>query len=300
MAPRRVRARHGVGEVSDASGNGNHGTPEGAANTGTGRVCKGGIFNGVSPTRIKPTSSFADAITNDFTIAFWVNPSGNHQIDGQSSSGTGGTTGQNYALYPAQGTNTWGVGHAGVGISVGTNGVSVYEHAASYMPALLAWSGAVSGWTHIAVVYQARQPRLRYVKGGLVATGLTSTYANVHPGLRSTADPTNNDGGIGGGRWGWFNGGVDEFRIYDGSLDAAQVASIATVPARSCASCATLAHYRLEEAGWTGIPARCWIRAATSGMVRRSARPCRCRQRRARPAPAIPAPAAMAISPAAR
>lgn len=72
-----------VGEVSDGSGNGNHGTPEGAANTGTGRVCKGGIFNGVTPTRIKSVSNFADGITNDFTIAFWVNPSGTHQIDSQ-------------------------------------------------------------------------------------------------------------------------------------------------------------------------------------------------------------------------
>ncbi|MBZ0132177.1 MAG: LamG domain-containing protein [Rhodocyclaceae bacterium] len=243
-----------VGEVSDASGNGNHGTPEGAANTGTGRVCKGGIFNGVTPTRIKSVSNFADGITNDFTIAFWVNPSGTHQIDSQSTSGTGGTSGQRYALYPAQGTDAWGAGHAGVGVSVGTNGVSVYEHAASYMPALLVWPGAVSGWTHVAVVYQARQPKL-FINGALVATGLTSTYANVHPGLRTSGGTPTNDGGLGGGNWGWFNGGIDEFRIYDGALDAAQVASIATVPARSCASCATLAHYRLEEAGWTGVPA---------------------------------------------
>ena len=241
-----------AGEVSDASGNGNHGTPEGAANTGTGRICKGGIFNGVSPTRVKSVNNFADAITNDFTIAFWANPTTTHQIDGQSTSGTAGTGGQRYALYPAQGTDAWGAGHAGAGVSVGTNGVSVYEHAASYMPALLAWTGAVSGWTHIAVVYQAKQPRL-YINGSLVATGLTSTYANVHPGLRTSGGTPTNDGGLGGGNWGWFNGGLDEFRIYDGALDAAQVASIATVPARSCASCATLAHYRLEEAAWTGI-----------------------------------------------
>ncbi|MEZ5614910.1 MAG: LamG domain-containing protein [Rhodocyclaceae bacterium] len=241
-----------VGEVSDASGNGNSGTPLGTANTGSGRICKGGIFNGVSPTRIKSVSNFADAITNDFTMAFWVNPTTTHQIDGQSTGGTGGTGGQRYVLYPAQGTDAWGAGHAGVGVSVGTNGVSVYEHAASYMPALLVWSGALSGWTHVAVVYQARQPRL-YINGALVATGLTSTFANAHPGLRTSGGTVNNDGGLGGGRWGWFNGGVDEFRIYDGALDAAQVASIAVAAPRTCASCATLAHYRLEEGAWTGV-----------------------------------------------
>ncbi|MBU0752484.1 MAG: LamG domain-containing protein [Gammaproteobacteria bacterium] len=241
-----------VGEVLDASGSGNHGTPQGTANTVSGRVCKGGVFNGASPTRIEPTSNFADTIANDFTIAFWANPSVTHQIDAQATTGTGGVSGQRYALYPAQGTTTWGAGHAGAGISVGTNGVSVYEHAASYMPALLSWTGAVSGWTHVAVVYQARQPRL-YINGSLVATGLTSTYANVHPGLRGTGDPSDNDGGAGGGRWGWYSGGLDEFRIYDGALNAGQVAAIAVPAGRSCASCATLAHYRLEEALWAGV-----------------------------------------------
>lgn len=242
-----------AGEVLDASGNGNNGTPLVGANTAAGRVCRGGIFNGVSPTRIKAASNFVDSLTNDFTISFWVNPATTHQIDAQSGSGTAGTGGQRYALYPAQGTDAWGPGHAGAGVSVGTNGVTVYEHAASYMPPLLVWSGAVSGWTHVAVAYQARQPRL-YINGVLAATGLTSTYANVHPGLRSSGGTLHNDGGVGGGNWGWFNGGIDEFRIYDGALDAAQVASIAVPVARSCASCATLAHYRLEDSAWMGAP----------------------------------------------
>jgi hypothetical protein len=241
-----------AGEVVDTSGNGNDGTPEGATATGAGRVCKGAIFNGTSPTRIKAATNYADGIANDFTMAFWVNPSVTHQLDTQSASGTAGTSGQHYVVYPAQGTDAWGGGHAGAGVSVGTNGISVYEHAASYMPPLLVWSGAVSGWTHVAVVYQARQPRL-YVNGALVAVGLTSTYANVHPGLRTSGGTPTNDGGLGGGNWGWFNGGIDEFSVYDGALDAAGVASIAVAPVRACASCATLAQYRLEEVGWSGV-----------------------------------------------
>ncbi len=243
-----------TGEVQDSSGYGNNGTPLGLANTSTGKICKGGIFNGISPTRIKAGTNFADSLTNDFSIAFWVNPTATHQIDTQANAGATGTSGKRYVLYPAQGTDAWGSGHAGVGVSIGTNGVSVYEHAASHMPATLVWAGAVSGWTHVAVTYQAKQPRL-YINGALVKTGLTSIMANVHPGLRSfpVTDYANNDGGVGGGNWGWFNGGVDEFRIYDGTLDAAQVASIASATPRSCASCATLAHYRLEEAAWTGV-----------------------------------------------
>lgn len=240
-----------AGEVEDSSGNGNHGTPEGATASGAGRVCKAAIFNGTSPTRIKADTNYADSISNDFTMAFWVNPSVTHQLDTPSTSGTAGTSGQHYVVYPAQGTDAWGAGHAGAGVSVGTNGVSVYEHAASYMPPLLVWSGAVSGWTHVAVVYRAKQPRL-YVNGALVATGLTSTYANVHPGLRTSGGTPTNDGGLGGGNWGWFRGGIDEFQVYDGALSAASVASIAGASVRSCSTCATLAQYHFEEASWTG------------------------------------------------
>lgn len=240
-----------TGEVEDSSGNGNHGTPVGATASGPGRVCKAAIFNGTSPTRIKADTNYADSITNDFTMAFWVNPTVPHELDSQSTNGTAGTSGQHYVVYPAQGTDAWGAGNAGAGVSVGTNGISVYEHAAGYMPPLLVWSGAVTGWTHVAVVYQARQPRL-YVNGTLVATGLTSTYANVHPGLRTSGGTPTNDGGLGGGNWGWFSGGIDEFRVYDGALSASAVASIAVAPSRPCATCTTLAKYHLEDLAWSG------------------------------------------------
>lgn len=242
-----------AGEVGDASGNGNTGTPGGAAASTAGRICKGALFNGLSPTQVRPDTAFADGITNDFTMAFWVNPAAAHEIDAESTGGNAGFNGQVYALHPAQGQATWGAGHAGAGVSVGTNGISVYEYAAGHMPALLVWPGAVSGWTHVAVVFQGRQPRL-YVNGSLVRTGLVSATANVHPGLRAAGGSPVNNGAVGGGQRGWFNGGIDEVRIYDGALDVSQVAAIATPVARTCASCATLAHYRLEEAAWTGAP----------------------------------------------
>ncbi len=40
-----------------------------------------------------------------------------------------------------------------VGISVGTNGILVFEHADFYLPCLLSHPRAISDWTHIAVVY---------------------------------------------------------------------------------------------------------------------------------------------------
>ena len=49
---------------------------------------------------------------------------------------------------------------AGVAISVGTNGVSVYEHAEGYMPALLVWEGELIGMNHLTVTYENKQPKL--------------------------------------------------------------------------------------------------------------------------------------------
>ena len=239
-----------AGEVLDESGNGNHGTPVGATASGAGRVCKAAVFDGASA-RIKAATNYVDSITNDFTMAFWVNPTVPHEVDVQSTSGSDGTSGQHYAIYPAKGNIAWSNGHAGAGVSVGTNGISVYENANNYMPPLLVWAGSVSGWTHVAVVYQAKQPRL-YVNGVLVATGLTSTKSSIHPGLRSSGGPPNSDGGLGGGQLGWFAGGIDEFRVYDGALSAPAVASISGIPSRACATCTTLAKYRLEEPTWTG------------------------------------------------
>jgi hypothetical protein len=40
-----------------------------------------------------------------------------------------------------------------VGISVGTNGILVCEHADGYLPCLLSQSRTTNSWTHIAVVY---------------------------------------------------------------------------------------------------------------------------------------------------
>lgn len=154
---------------------------------------------------------------NNFTIEAWVNPTSTHGIDGQSTSGTGGTSGQKYMLWP-----THRGSQAGVGISVGTNGISVYEHGGGYMPSLLTWANPVSGWTHIAVVYTNKQPSL-YVNGVLVATGLTSTKSNCYPSLGRANVIYPNSGGIGGGSYGSFDGSIDDFRLWSVSRTATEI-----------------------------------------------------------------------------
>lgn len=149
--------------------------------------------------------------TNNFTIEMWINPTTTITVKSEQNgnsdiSGTSGN-GQRYAVGP-----TWGgASNAGVGISVGTNCIQVYEHGAGYMPALLSYSVALSGWNHIAVVYTAKQPQL-YLNGVLVRTGLTSGRANVYPSAS-----------IGGYVYGYYQGKIDEFRIWSTSRTQTEI-----------------------------------------------------------------------------
>jgi hypothetical protein len=213
---RQVRAHwqfdEGSGTVAnDSSGNASQGTVQGAT-WGAGRVGPAALdFNGSNNYVTVNSAPALTEVINNFTLSFWAYPRAAHQIDPESTSGYGGVSGQQYVYGP----NWYNNGDAGAGVSVGTNGVSVYEHADNYMPATLVYQAALSGWTHITVVYQNKRPKL-YVNGMLVRTGLTSPKNNVH------IQPWN----LGGTSYGYFNGLVDEVRIYKDGLTANEVQTL--------------------------------------------------------------------------
>lgn len=182
---------------------------------GTGLFTNALWFDGVSSGYVTVATAPYYKVTNNFTITLWANPQGARNLTKQSTGGTAGTSGQRYAIYPTQGNSAYGSGHAGAGVSVGTNGISVFEHADGYLPSPLVLSNAeVSAWTHIAVVYQDRKPYL-YTNGVLAKAGLTSPKI-VHPGCS-----------MGGGSYGWYMGGLDDVRIHNYPLLPSQVASLA-------------------------------------------------------------------------
>ena len=141
------------------------------------------------------------AVSTNFSYGLWTQTSATHQIDTQSTSGTGGTSGQRYIYYPD--SNTYS------GASVGTNGISVYEHASGYAPSIATWSGSVTSgaWSFVKVVYSGRQPRI-YLDGNLVHTGLTSS--------RTASTPRT----IGSYTWGSNVGRYDEARVESVSRSA--------------------------------------------------------------------------------
>ena len=107
------------------------------------------------------TSPFVTGVADTFTIEFWAKPTATRDAQAESTSGASATSGQRYAIYPVHGS-AFGdqFVHAGVGVSVGTNGVSVAEHGAFYAPCVLDFDTTLSDWTHVAVVYENRVPRL--------------------------------------------------------------------------------------------------------------------------------------------
>ncbi len=196
----------------DSTGRGYDGTltdADGDTVAATGRVGGALDFNGDAD-----LINFAgdDLASNSFTMSLWAKPYQTHQIEGQSTSGTGGTAGQRYVYYPSQGGT-----NAAAGISFGTNGISVYEHGNAYMPSLLTYNPASdTNWQHISVAYASKQPRL-YKNGTLVATGLTSLRTNVY-GL-------DNDTSIGGGTYGYHDGEIDEVRLSTTTRSAGWIAT---------------------------------------------------------------------------
>jgi len=144
-------------------------------------------------------------VSNNFTVFFVAKSDVTHQIDTQSTSGISGTTGQKFVTTPGNGG---AVSRCGGGVSLGPNGISAYEHASSYMPAVAVYQEAFSGYN---------------VFNGEVVSKKTSFYINgvkKHDGLTSPKDEVFIEGGIGS----WYDsldGNLAEYIIIAGNITQA-------------------------------------------------------------------------------
>jgi hypothetical protein len=124
-----------------------------------------------------------------FTLAFWVRPGGNTSLPGETNVGIVGMADpRNEIIFPQHG-NTFGPGEAnsGVGFSVGTNGVAVYEHGDKYFVPILTHAATLLEWTHVAIVYKNNEPSL-FINGKPAHTGIKSPRT-AHPSDATTAKP---------------------------------------------------------------------------------------------------------------
>lgn len=142
----------------------------------------------VSTTAAPLPARTGPAPAGSFTMAMWVKPDTDLRVMPQeSTAGRIDEVGKFYAIPADPGDLRFGPGHATAGLAVGRNGVFVVERSAASCPAVLVSDTKVSGWTHVAVVYRAGQPRL-YVNGAFVRAGLVSGRV-VHSGVGSPPPP---------------------------------------------------------------------------------------------------------------
>ncbi|WHY68153.1 glycosyltransferase [Neobacillus sp. SuZ13] len=139
-------------------------------------------------------------LKNTFTYEFWVLPENVHHIDKQSRDKPVDGTGTNFMIGPGQGMSN---NDAGVSVSVGLNGITVYEHTNENIYAVLVYEASINDLIHIAVVYNEREPQL-FINGKFVKKGDRSSKNYVYP-----------SGMIGGQPGLFFNGNINEIRLWD-------------------------------------------------------------------------------------
>lgn len=155
-----------------------------------------------------------DDVYNNFTYEFIVKPTANHEIDEESALGTSGISGKRYAIGPGGTSNP---DKAGMGVSVGANGISVYEHTVNHLPAVLVHETAITEEIHVAIIYQQKTPYL-FVNGNFVKKGQQSKKKFVHPSII-----------IGGLHpYGFYSGELKNIRIWDHVKTVEQIRTIST------------------------------------------------------------------------
>jgi len=167
------------------------------------------LFNGTTQI-IQLQYTGSTLTTNDFSIEVWCKPNNTISLPSEATSGTGCLSGQRFITSPEPGQST----DSGVGLSVGTNGIVVAEHAASYIPSLLTATTTISStlFSHIVIIYINKQPTA-YLNGNLIKTGLTSVRTAVNLNICS----------IGGYVYGYFSGNAANVKFYNRSLSATEI-----------------------------------------------------------------------------
>ena len=200
--------------VSDKSGNNLTGTIVGATWTTGGKYGNALSFNGTTnyvdlgnPTQLQ--------LTGSMTVSAWVNAAANPADDGQIIAKSDDNTGWQLKTTPDTGPETFGFAVSG----------SAGSHTQRYSTTVR----SLSTWYHIAGTYDATGKTLNtYVNGvlnngalsGTVAASQVNSTVNVNVGRRAV--------GTGGGYY--FNGLIDEVRVYNRALSQAEIQTDMNTP----------------------------------------------------------------------
>ncbi|MCM3729748.1 glycosyltransferase [Neobacillus cucumis] len=152
---------------------------------------------------IVTTKNLFKNIKNDFTYEFWVEPQKEIDLTKHYKKNITDILQQQYVIGPGN-PELNQENEAGTGVSVGRNGVAVYELSQNYLSVLLTYKIEIKGWTHIAIVFENNTPRL-YVNGQYKIKGITSSKKKVFAsGKIGGLDPN-----------GYFEGKINDVRIWN-------------------------------------------------------------------------------------
>jgi glucose/arabinose dehydrogenase len=183
--------------VTDRSGKGNSGTITGATRTTTGKFGGALAFTGSGRWVTVPNSTSLE-LTTGLTVEGWVNPTANGAAAWRTMALKETATGMSWGLYP------FGDG----------NFPSAHAFTTSELWAAGTTRPALNTWTHIAATYDGTT--LRLLVNGVQAATRAQTGS-----LLASTQPLR----IGGNAlWAeWFQGQLDEIRVYNRALTATEI-----------------------------------------------------------------------------
>ena len=181
--------------VNDVSGNSNNGTISNATWSASGKFGSALSFNGTSSWVVIPDSASLD-LTNGLTMEAWVRPT--TLCSWRAVLMKEQTGGLVYGLYANSNTNRPSA-HVFIGTETDTRGTAKLS---------------LNTWTHLAATYDGSVLRL-YVNGAQVST------RTIGGNILTSTSPLRIGGDSSGSEY--FNGLIDEVRIYNRPLTAAEI-----------------------------------------------------------------------------
>lgn len=205
------------GDATDSAGGGNNGTAFGTLTYGPGVFGSAFVLNGSSGITITKQANL-NMLGGDFTVSGWVKTAATYSNIG--------TIFLNYAGLDTYFTNI---------NSAGTAEFSIRDSSGNAID-LLGTTSLTDGIWHNVVGVRSGQTGLLYVDGSLQASttnnalgsiNTTCTYAligysNTGPGNCTSSGP--------GDSTSFFNGSIDDVRIYNNALSAAEIEALTSVP----------------------------------------------------------------------
>ena len=142
------------------------------------------LKDGVAILSAKPAMSKLqnsnNKMVNNFTIGFWAKPELEIMISTEAwYEGVKNPWTDYYAIYPNAGEKLYGKSHAISGVTVGRNGVAVWENENGIPKFNVAAAVAIAGWSYITIVYENAVPSI-YVNGKFIKKG-DKNFEFIHP-----------------------------------------------------------------------------------------------------------------------